>query len=284
MPSGGFDEEGATVLRRASALARHSGVVTPAHLLAAVLEVSGPLGAVAAWAHGSPAPKADVDETVAPGATYDTLARQAIASAVAWAARRGTKAGAADLLVVLVDQESPPVANALARLGAEAHRLRPTALNALGLPADYGPVGLEPLPQATADRAALALSELPAEAWAELQERQERLPLHVIRHPSDWAAVSINERRAALRMAARRRLPDDAAYSLLHHHERAVRRLAAGAAPDLFREPEGERRAPGGRVTGRRRRALIPEGWIVWFGNRRIGVKVIWFRWTVQRY
>ena len=264
MPFEQFSERGLATLRRAGELARRSGAVNPAHLLAAVLEVSGPLGEMAGVAPTASTQKADGGGGPAPEALahYDTMARQAIGSAGAWAGRRGTRAGPEDLLVVLVDQHSPSVVAALARMGPDAPRLRPAALRLLGLPGGYGPVALEPLPPAgTTDRLPLGIEDLPPEAWAALEARQGRLPLTRVRRRSDWAAVVINEQRAVVKMAGRQRLSDDVTSSLLHHHLQAVGRLGADAAPDVVLDPPG---SPG--------------------GGPRLVLKVAWFRWTAQRY
>lgn len=269
-------------------MARRSGAVTPAHLLTAVLEVSDHLREVAAWAHAPGHHRADPDsESHSAVVHYDMLARQAIASAGAWASRRGARAGPEDLLIVLVDQHSPSVVGALARMGPDADRLRMAALDALGLPHAYGAVALEPLQAAgESDRAGPDLQELPEDVRAELERRRARLPLGRIRRRSDWTAVELNEQRAARRLAARRNLREDQTHLVLHHHGREVERLAAAASPDIvggMRELARER-VHGGHRTASRHWQLVPRGWVVWLGNRRVGLKAFWFRWTVQRY
>lgn len=261
MPLRQFSDSGLAVLRRAGELARRSGAVNPAHLLAAVLEMSGPLGEMAAVAHAPQAPKAHpYDRTAA--AHYDRLAHQAIASAAAWAGHRGTRAGPEDLLIVLVDQHSPSVVAALARMGPDSDRLRQAALRMLGLPVEYGPVAIEPLPPTgTSDALYLDIEELPADVWAALEGRQGRLPLHRVRRPSDWVAVTINEQRAVLKMGASGSLSDHETHSLLHHHLRAVQRRGTEAVPSAAVDPPPP---PGGRG--------------------RMALKVAWFRWTAQRY
>ena len=289
MPFPDFSDQGAAAIRRAGELAR-SGGVNPAHLLAAVLEVSGPLGEMAAVVHAPPGPKARQHDPAATEAVvhFDTLARQAISSAGAWARRRGTRAGPEDLLVLLVDQHSPPVVAALARMGPDSERLRPAALRMLGLPGQYGPVQLEPVPPAGMmdDRSLLDISDLPADVWAVLPARQGRLPLHRVRRRSDWAAVVINEQRAVLKMAARRNLADDERHAFLHHHRRAVQRRGTEVVPHVALEPAPAAGAGPLSVhrSDRHRMRLVPPGWVVWFGNRRTGLKVAWFRWTAQRY
>lgn len=288
MPFRQLSDRGMAAVRRAGELARRSGGVNPAHLLAAVLEVSGPLGEMAGVAHAPAPAKARRGEEPAPEAVvhYDRLARQAIASAGAWAGRRGTKAGPEDLLIVLVDQHSPSVVAALARMGPESDRLRQAALRILGLPAEYGPVALEPVPAgATGDSSVLDIEELPAEVWAALQDRQARLPVHRVRRRTDWAAVVINEQRAVTKMAHRHNLSHDETYALHHHHDRAVQRRGEEAVPGVVVAPPA---GPGGgrvdHIARRRPSGLVPEGWVVWVHNRRVGLKTAWFRWTAQRY
>lgn len=285
MPFGQFSEGGGSALRRAADLAHRSGAVTPAHLLAAVLEVSGPLREVATWAHApllQPAGKGQSHDEVP--VHYDMLAHQAIDSAAAWAARRGAKATPEDLLIVLMDQHSPSVVAALARMGPESERLRRAALLTLGLPEGYGPVTLEPLkPMAAHDRPPLGLDELPAGVWAEAEQRHGRLPLRRIRRLSDWQAVAINEQRAALKIAAGMSLSPDETYSLLHHHMRAVERLAARAAPSIVTRSAETTGKGDGHGSGHRP-GIIPVSRAAWTADRRLALKVAWFRWTSQRY
>ncbi|HEV2369035.1 MAG TPA: hypothetical protein VGR90_04125 [Acidimicrobiales bacterium] len=284
-----YSGSGHTTLRRAGHLARRSGAVTPAHLLAAALEVSDSLGHVAALDHAAAVTKADKEEghDDTDPVHYDMLARQAIATAASWARRRGARAGPEDLVVVLLDQHSPAVVSSLARAGLDPELLHRAAFEALGLPVGYGTVPLEPLPPAGAvDQDTLAIEDLPVDAWSELEGRQERLPLRRIRRRSDWSAVAINEQRAVLKMAGRLTLKSDETHSLLHHHLRAVHRLAAEAAPDIVPPPAppSRRELRVEHLTASRRRRLIPRGWAVWFDNRRVGLKAAWFRRTGQRY
>lgn len=289
MPFGQLSDRGMAVVRRAAELARRSGGVNAAHLLAAVLEVSAPLGEMAAVAHAPASKKARPDDEPAPETVvpYDRMARQAIDSAAAWATRRGTRAGPEDLLIVLVDQHSPAVVAALARMGPDSDRLRKAALRILDLPDEYGPVALEPLPPAAStDRPPLGIEDLPADVWAALQERQARLPVHRVRRGTDWAAVVINEQRAVRRMAALRNSSPDETHALHHHHLRAVERRGAEAVPGIAVEPRS-RSGAGGRgehLAGPRPPRPVPEGWGAWIANRRLALKVAWFRWTAQRY
>lgn len=284
MPFRQFSERGRAAVERAAELARRSGAVTPAHLLAAVLEVPGPVSEVAALAH-APAPHHGEEPTESV-VHYDALARQAIESAGAWAERRRVKAGPEDLLLVLLEQHSPSVVASLDRARLDSARLRRVALGVLGLPSDYGGVTLEPVPTSgMPDESILEIGDLPPEAWEELATRQARLPLRRVRRPWDWAAVTINEQRAVHKMASGRRLSNLETASFLHHHLRAVQRLGADAAPNVV--PPPRRTAPGGG-TGR---PLVagdasagPGAWSAWLHNRRVGMKVVWFRWTAQRY
>jgi hypothetical protein len=283
-----MSDRGMEAVRRAGDLARRSGAVNPSHLLAAVLEVSGPLGEMAGVAHApAPARRSPDDRPAAGGVVhYDRLAHQAIASAGAWAARRGLKAGPEELLIVLVDQHSPSAVAALARMGPDSDRLRQAALRMLGLPDEYGPVALEPLPPAGRDHESLLeIEELPPDIWATLEARQARLPIRRVRHRMDWAAVVVNEQRAALKLARRNNLSHDQTSALLHHHDRAVHRRGAEAVPGIV-EPKSRSRSDvrAEPLLSRPSTRLVPEGWMVWLNNRRLGLKVAWFRWTGQRY
>ena len=137
----------------------------------------------------------------------------------------------------------------------------------------------------------LAISELPLDAWSELCRRQDRLPLKHLHRKSDWYAININEQRAVHRWAGRLRLDDHEEYSLFHHHMCEVHRRAAIANPEVVMNPPlraGVRRASSGTgssgmiATRPRRRHLIPRGWGCWLGNRRVGVRAKWLRFTVQ--
>jgi hypothetical protein len=137
------------------------------------------------------------------------------------------------------------------------------------------------------DRAPLPLEQLPLEVWEELRRRQDCLPLRRLRHRSDWNAISLNEQRAALRLAAKHHLDEDQSYSLLNHHHEEVQRRAANAAPALVATPSfkstGFAVEPIAVITRRsatRYSRVVPTGWMTWFGNRRIGAKAAWLRWT----
>jgi len=147
-------------------------VATTTHLLVTAVERSEPL--VAWWESASPrdllpreaaglSTRAGKDYDAAPlgpglGVSFDALASQAVGSASKWAAERSEAAGAAHLVVVLLDQRSTPVADVLGETGLIASMLRERALALIGLHADHPPVALDPLPPAgTSNRPPSAL-------------------------------------------------------------------------------------------------------------------------------
>jgi hypothetical protein len=287
-----------TLLTAAAVLAEESAVVTTAHLLVAAVERSEPLlgwwesassralsPREAAGLSGRPG-KADDAAPLGPrlGVSFDALASQAVGSASTWARERGEKAGAAHLVVVLLDQRSIPVADVLGEAGLDASMLRGRALALIGLNADHPSVVLDPLPPAgTSNRPALAVSALPAEAWAACARRQEALPLERLHRRVDWDAITLNEARAVDRLADRFALDDDQRYSLLHHHLNEVRRRAAAVAPSVVDPPRlaGVPARPVARLVSgptRRRHHRVPPGWRCWFGNRHVSLRARWLR------
>lgn len=296
-----YDARGQAVMRAALSLAKRSGVVSPVHLLVAVAEAYGPVhdlltdrleglrGALAATDTGS------VEEDLPPGysygVTFDPYSQQAGSSAQSWAGRRGEKISPEHLAVVLIDQGTPEVLDALGRAGADHSALRRVALGAIGAPVDQAAMPLVALPAAgVMGRPPLPIAGLHAGAWEELCRRQDRLPLgrlHI--RISDWHAIGSNESRAVSRLADRLGLDDDQRYSLLRHHHDEVQRRAAVAAPEVVgppRSPLTISRPIGVMVHSighrRRHRHLIPGGWICWFGNRRVNLRARWLRLTVQ--
>jgi hypothetical protein len=287
-----------TLLTAAAVLAEESAVVTTAHLLVTAVERAEPL--VAWWESASSrdllpreaaglstrAGKADDAAPLGPrlGVSFNTSASQAVGAASTWARERGEKAGAAHLVVVLLDQRSIPVADVLGEAGLDASMLRGRALALIGLHADHPPVVLDPLPPAgTSNRPALAVSALPAEAWAACSRRQEALPLERLHRRSDWDAITLNEQRAVERLVDRFALDDDQRYSPLHHHLNEVRRRAAAVAPSVVDPPRpaGVPTRPVARLVSgptRRRHHLVPPGWRFWFGNRHVSLRARWLR------
>jgi len=295
-----FDD---TLLTAAAVLAEESAVVTTAHLLVTAVERAEPL--VAWWESASSrdllpreaaglstrAGKADDAAPLGPrlGVSFDALASQAVGSASKWAAERGEAAGAAHLVVVLLDQRSIPVADVLGAAGVDASMLRGRALVLIGLQADHPSVVLDPLPPAgTSNRPTLSVSALLPEAWAACSRRQEALPLERLHRRSDWDAISLNEQRAVMRLADRFALDDDQRYSLLHHHLDEIRRRAAAVAPFLIDPswPAGVPTRPVARIVSgptRRRHHLVAPGWRCWFGNRHVSWRARWLRLAGQR-
>jgi hypothetical protein len=295
-----FDE---TLFGAVAVLAEESGVATTAHLLVAAVERSEPLLAwwesassralsprEAAGLSGRPG-KADDAAPLRPrlGVSFDALASQAIGAASTWARERGEKAGAAHLVVVLLDQRSTPVADVLGEAGLDASMLRERALALIGLHADHPPVALDPLaPAGASNRPPLPLSALPAEAWAACARRQEALLLERLQQRVDWDAITFNEARAVDRLADRFALDDDQRYSLLRHHLNEVRRRAAAVAPSVVDplRPAGVPTRPVARLVSgptRHRHHLVPPGWRCWFGNRHVSLRARWLRLAGQR-
>jgi hypothetical protein len=102
----------------------------------------------------------------------------------------------------------------------------------------------------------------PPELWAELRRRQERLPLRRLHRRSDWYAISLNEHRAAWRLANRYSLSEAQRFSLLERHHGEVQRRATTAAPQLVRPPGSRAGAVSGYVrAAKRRRRVLPRGW-----------------------
>ena len=138
------------------------------------------------------------------------------------------------------------------------------------------------------DRPPLPLRDLPEAVWAELLDRQRRLPIRRLRHAWQAHALCDNEQRTARRIVGWNDLNDDERYSLLHYHSDAVKRLAAEAVPEIL-PPPGPR---SGFLTAtavvhhRRRHRFFRRyfhwlgGWACWFGNRRAGLRDRWFRLT----
>src|SRR6476659_1974397 len=69
-------------------------------------------------------------------------------------------------------------------------------------------------PAGTHGTAPIPIDQLPAAVWAQLVERQARLPIAWVHSRLDWYAVSGNDQRAVWRLADRHRLTDDERYSL----------------------------------------------------------------------
>jgi Clp amino terminal domain, pathogenicity island component len=220
------------------------------------------------------------------GAGY--LHMQAQEAATSLAAARNQPAAPEHLLIALLDQGTPEVADLLSRAGLEPAAVRRATLTAIGAPADLPLTPLPPLtPAGTLDRPPLPVADLNPRAWTVLRWRQDHLPLDRLRRTGDLLALSHLERAAAWRLAERLGLDDDQRYSLVWQHDDEVRRLAVRIRPDLA-DPRLARFAA---VTGRPRRRRRPVslnvtvGWSAWFGNRRVGLRDRWFRLrTIQHY
>jgi Clp amino terminal domain, pathogenicity island component len=217
------------------------------------------------------------------------LHMQAQQAAMSLAAGLGQTPEPEHLLIALLDQATPGVAETLNRAGLEPATVRRAALAGLGAPADLPSLAMPALaPAGSMDSPPLAVSSLDARAWAVLRWRQDHLPLDRLRRAGDWEALCHLERDAAWRLASQLGLDDDQRYSAVRQHSDRVQQLVAEARPDLARPGHpGGRRA--GAIGGRRRprpRGFLTftVGWGVWFGNRWVGLRDRWFRLRTIRY
>jgi hypothetical protein len=268
------------VLARAFAIAAESGTLAqPVHVLAALAESAGPIREVLASGEGPVWPERRAPRR-ARGGSGGYRVGQLQQAATALARRRGEIAGPAHLLLALLDQGGPDVVSALDTAGLDRSSLRAAAVRILGAPSDLPPIPMPAFPPAgTVDRPALPLDELDRRAWAVLSWRQQHLPLHQLRRPTDYAALSALEAKAVHRLATRTGLDDDQRYSLAQHHRHLVHRAAAAARPDLVPPPPAAATMPvvtslhGRRRRRPPRRLRFTVGWATWFGNRRVGIR-----------
>jgi hypothetical protein len=229
----------------------------------------------------SPAgPDAAAGAPASQGAGY--LHMQAQEAATSLATSRGQPASPEHLLIALLDQGTPEVADLLSQAGLDPAAVRRAALAAIGAPADLPPIPLPaPTPAGTLDRPPLPVADLDARAWAVLRWRRDHLPLELLRRAGDLQALSHLERAAAWQLADRLALDDDQRYSLVWQHDHHVGQLIARARPDL---------APSAAPPGRPRRPPHPRflnvtvGWAAWFGNRRVSLRDRWFRLRTTHY
>jgi len=192
------------------------------------------------------------------------------------------------LVVALIEQADPDVVAARVKAGIDLNQVRQRVLIALGWDeANVPPLATMP-PAGTAGRPPLPLSELPADVWAELVDRQQRLPFERMRRTWQWYGLHHKEFRAVRRIADRRHLSNDERYSFLHYHRKEVERLGAEKIPRVVAAAdEADEQRPRGewltvRFGNRTRRwsSPLPSGWLTWFGNRRAGIRDAWFRLT----
>ncbi|MGA3155456.1 MAG: Clp protease N-terminal domain-containing protein [Streptosporangiaceae bacterium] len=293
MPHGEVTGAYLEAMRRGFDLARELGCSCgPLHVLVGIAEGSGPVAAALDPGHG-PSLRAVV---VAAGRAPDNggyLHMQAQEAAGLFAQARREDAGAAHLLIALLDQGRPDVLGALSEAGLDPAAVRRAALSAIGAAAGTPRLTMPPLaPAGTMDRPALPVAELDTSAWTALRWRQDHLPLGRIRRRSDWDALVHLERNAAWRLVQRPGIDDDQRYSLIWQHADQVGQRLARARPDLAaaRRPPGRR---GGSVAtamairSRRRRHAVARytaGWGMWLRNRQTGLRDRWFRLRTMRY
>jgi hypothetical protein len=214
---------------------------------------------------------------------------QAQEAAMSLAADLGQPPQPEHLLIALLDQATPEVAETLSRAGLEPATVRRAALAGLGAPADLPSLVMPALaPAGSMDRPPLAVGSLDARAWAVLRWRQDHLPLDRLRRDGDREALCHLERDAAWRLASQLGLDDDQRYSVVRQHSDRVGQLVADAHPGLTRPGHPGGRRSGAIAGGRRRRPRrflsFTVGWGVWFGNRWVGLRDRWFRLRTVRY
>jgi hypothetical protein len=269
------------VIMTAFELGQSSGLVGPLHLLVALSEDEGAAAALLRPAGVTGGLRGIVladREPMGNSAMSDFRAVQVMGSAQQWAAADNAPVTPEHLLVAVAEQADPDVVAACAANRIDLSGARQRALEALHW--SSVPPLAPATPAGTMDRPPLPLGSLPEAVWAELLDRQRRLPIRRLRHPWQAYALFHNEQRMAWRIVGRNDVSDDQRYSLLHYHYDTVKRLAAEAVPEIL-PPPGPR---SGFLTAadlpRRRRYGLPIGWACWFGNRRAGLRDRWFRLT----
>ncbi|MCL4414967.1 MAG: hypothetical protein M1522_09540 [Actinobacteria bacterium] len=286
------DDPGDAVVHRAFTIAKDQGQrCRPIHLLAALAEVAGPIGELLRAPDGGPMfPEAAAKPGMRGGANGH-LAAQAMSAASRFAEERGEPMGPAHLLVAVIDQGDDEVTQALGSADIQVADARSLALNVSGAPPELSRVPMPRItPAGTSDRPPLDTSLLDKGAWESLCWRQERLPLHRVRHKWQWSALSSLEQGAAWRVAKRYQVDEDQRYSLLSHHRERVEALAHQAHPELVetrrQARDRQQSLPLARVVSRPRRAWegrfprFMAGWPTWFSNRRVGLRNKYF-WLV---
>ncbi len=261
------------IIQRAFILANLShDSCRPVFILEALREVGGHIGDIIGQAGLSPPTLSDTR----PSGRY--LVAQVQDTAGALARRRSETVTPSHILIALLEQRDVEVIEALVRAHIDTEAARDAAFALLGM-GKQTPFLMSPLvPAGTLDRPPLAVEQLHDQAWSALLARQKRLPIQVLRRPSDVAALSHIERNAAERLSTRLKLDDDERASLGVHHLHAVQQRVAEVRPDLARaglafESTGTSMASS-RVTQplqrphRTSRRIIPVGLHPWCINR----------------
>jgi hypothetical protein len=258
----------------------------PVHFLAGIAAGDG--AAAAALDPGEGVSLRDAVTSAASGTLTGAsfLHVQVQEAARSFAADRHQQPSPEHLLVALIDQGDPEVLTALSLAGLDRGRVRRAALNAVGATGDEPAITIPaPTPAGTLDRPPLPTDQLDSRAWTVLRWRQDHLPLHRVRGPSDAHALSHLERSAVWQLADQLQLDEDQRYSLMHNHVREVERRAGIDRPVLTGAGRGPGMPPVAAALGRARLrhhhpALlnVTVGWAAWLGNRRVGVRDRWFR------
>ena len=284
-PSGPYLEAIQRAFQFAHELGRGCG---PVEFLVGIAGGSGP-AAAALQPDGGRSVRAVAAATAgaAEGAGY--LHMQAQQAAMSLAAVLDQPPEPEHLLIALLDQATPGVAETLSRAGLEPATVRRAALAGAGAPADLPSLAMPALaPAGSMDRPPLPVSSLDARAWAVLRWRQDHLPLGRLHRAGDREALCHLELDAAWRLASQLGLDDDQRYSVVRQHSDRVGQLVADAHPGLTRPGHPGGRRSGAIAGGRRRRPRrflsFTVGWGVWFGNRWVGLRDRWFRLRTVRY
>lgn len=290
------DRPDRAVLQRAFAIASHTGqACRPVHLLAALAELDGLIGAALRSPDGATAWSAPTAPPKHLGGSASYLCIQTQYAASLFADEHGQPTGPAHLLVAVIDQAEPEAMAAITGAGLDPAEIRAAALTVLGLPADLAPITIPPpFPAGTHDRPPLAEDELDPRAWAVLTWRQAHLPLDALRDRRDWDYLSALEGEAAHRLYRQLLLDEDHQFSLWHRHLDRVYAIARQARPDVV-PPPPEPTEPRGptplflSMSHRRRHwqsgwLNFTVGWGTWFHNRWAGIRHRWFWLHTRRF
>ncbi|MGH9078639.1 MAG: Clp protease N-terminal domain-containing protein [Acidimicrobiales bacterium] len=273
-----------------------SRVATPVHLMLAAAESPGPVAELVRQGAARPLiDAAGLTQSPGPsGVSADVHYGQAWGSAQRWAEELSQLLEPEHLIAVLVEQDRPEVRSTLERAGVDPGEIKRAALGAIGLGAETA-IPLQRLPPAGMGGVPpLPIEQLPAEAWATLRSRQQRLPLHRVRRTAHWYALLANEHQVADRLLGGHNLTPDQRQSLIVHHRHGVEALLAEAAPSVQAQILSKHSQPRRTRTVRLRRYRrlrrlsgmldLFAGWGVWFSNRRAGMLRRWYRLTVPRH
>ncbi len=155
------------VLRRAFVRAALDGEeCRPVHVVAALSEVSGPVGRALRPADGAPLVPPGAEPVADRGYRSSYLTMQLQQAARRLADRRGESVGAGHLLVAALDQADPEVTGLLTSRGVDPAVARARTVDLLGGPVEREPIAMPTLtPAGTLDRPPLPIEDLDPRAW-----------------------------------------------------------------------------------------------------------------------